>query len=411
LAFLARGIREILEDALQLLQENTNITRLSPGGKARAILDAVSQLLDETYQEFDINLARSFISGATGQFLDLFGVLLGEPRLVSEAAIVDEEMQVVRFYVESGNFGNINGGSDISIPRGTIISSRPDNGGVTYRLASSILAESTQSSKWASVEATSPGAGSNVGREVLEYHNFTEYTDSTSGTLLVTNNYPIANGKDFETDANYRYRLINKITDAEAANETSLRLAALSVPGVADVVMERYYRGIGTIGMLIQSTTPVASDYLIESVESRIEKAQGFSSVILVKKQIEVGFAMKTRIWYKKQLSDEELDDIETIVEDTITDFVNDLNLGDSLLTSRMMSSLFNISDNIANFGSTTRLIDESWVYIPTELEDNRISQKLIGDYSPGEDERIIIEPTLSTPIILERKFGLRPTD
>ncbi len=411
MAFLARSFNEILEDALQLLQENTNITRLTPGGKARSILDAVSQVLSEVYQEFDLNLARAFISGATGQYLDYFGILLGEPRLLSEVPKVDDQTQNVKFYVSTGTFGDINSNSDIVIPRGTILSSNSDGTGSTYKISSSITLPKNSSYLFVSVEGTSPGSDYNVGAETLEHHDFTDYSDYANRTLLVTNLYPIANGKDVESDTNYRYRLSKKVTDAEAANETSIRLTALTTPGVADVIIKPRYRGIGTFGVIVKSITPVASDNLIDNVELNIQKVQGLGSVAFIRKQKEIGFAMKTRVWYKKRLTPDELDDIEAAMISSVISYVNNLDLGEPIYTDRMMSSLFSASDNISTFGSTTKLIDEAWVYISTKLEDNRISNKLIGDYVPEEDERIIIEPTLTTPVIFQRQFGTRPTN
>jgi len=410
LAFLARTYNEILEDALLILQENTNITRLSPGSKARTILDALSQVVGEVYQEFDLNLSRAFISGASGQFLDLMGIILGEPRLLSQVPSVDDQTQNVKFYVETGTFGDINDNSDINIPRGTVFSSNSDGSGSTYKLSSSVTLPKNSSYYFVSVEGTSPGSDFNVGSQVLEHHDFVDYSDYSNKTLLVTNIYPIANGGDIESDTNYRYRLSKKVTEAEAANETAIRLAALTTPGVADVIIKPRYRGIGTCGIIVKSITPVASDNLIDNVEINVLKVQGLGSVTFVQKQKEIGFAMKTRVWYKKRLTPDELDEIEMAMTDAIFTYVNNLDLGEPIYIDRMMSALFATSDNIATFGGTTKLVDEAWVYLPTKLEDNRVSNKLIGDYTPEEEERIIIEPTISSPVIFERRYGTRPT-
>lgn len=409
MAFLTRSVKEMLEDALQLLQENTSITRLSPGGKARAILDIVVQLSNEIYREFDLGLVRAFIDGAQGQYLDLFGSILACPRLPSETGSADAEMENVKFYVEANTFGDINNGNDIQLTRGTIVSTGANRTGNTYRLSSSFTAPAASSAVWVSVEATNPGDDYNVGSSNLIYHNFTGYTDYLNQTLKVTNIHSIANGKGFESDANYKYRLTNKVTDAEAANETSIRLAALSCPGVADVVMEKHYRGIGTFGIIIKSTTPTASDNLINLVTSRVLSVMGYGGIHYIRAQRIAGFAMKTRVWYKERLSSDELDDIEVAMDEYIINFVNNLDLGEVLNTDRMLAGLFAISDNIQNFGSSTRSIDESWIYRPTKLADNRIPEKLLGSYEPDEDERVVIEPTLSTPIIFERKYGRRP--
>lgn len=411
MVFITRSIGQITEDALVVLQTNTNITKLTPGGKARAILDIVSQVIKGTYSEIDVALAKGFISASNGQFLDLFGILLGEPRLVSEVAGVETDMQTVKFYVATGTFGSINGNNAITIPRGTILSTGDGATGTTYRIKSEVTLASAASSAWVSCEATTTGSESNVGTGSLIYHDFISYTDQANKSLLVTNIYPIGNGKDYEEDSNYKYRLTVKVTAAEAANEVALRLAALSTPGVADVIMKKHYRGIGTFGIIVKSVAPIASTGLIDAVTQRIMVKQGYGSVAFVRPQLEVGFALKTRVWYRKTLTNDEFDLIETTMESTVRDYINSLDLNEPLLVDRMISSLYDISSAIEGFGTRTTALDESWVYMPTLLQDNRISRKLIGNYIPRtEEERVVIEPTVANPVIFDRKLGSRPT-
>ena len=411
MVFLAKSTQQIAEDALLVLQETTNITRLSPGGKARSILDIVSQVQRESYQEIDLGLAKAFLSAASGQFLDLFGVLLGEPRLPSVAAVAEAEMQTVKFFVDSGTFGDINGGEDILPERGTIISTKTGGEGITFRLVVDLTLSASSNLAWASVEATNPGSDYNVGANALIHHDFEDYSNYLNETLKVTNVHAVGSGKDFENDTNYRYRLSNKITDAEAGNEIALRLAALSVPGVADVLMKQHYRGIGTWGIIIKSIAPTASLSLIENARERILKKASFGSVDFVRGQKETGFSMKTRVWYRKKLSDDEHDDIEDAMEDIIINHVDNLDLGESLFLDRLISELYDVSTAIEGFGTRINPIDEAWIYFPTELEDNRIPRRLIGDYSPlSDEERVIIESSISSPITFERKFGSRPS-
>lgn len=409
--FLAKTEREIQQEVFQMLTENTAITRLTPGGKARAILDIVSKLLRVAYQEFDINLMRAFLSGASGQFLDLFGVMLGEPREPSYAAVAESDLQNVKFYVKSGTFGNINSSNPIIISRGTLISSKASASGIVYRLMSDLTCGASANQAWASVEAISPGSSYNVGSNMLVYHDFISYTDYLNSTLLVTNVYPIGSGKDVESDTNYKYRLSKKVFDAEAANETSLRLAALSVPGVADVIMKKNYKGIGTFGIILKSVTPTASDTLVDNVTSRVSLKQSYGSIAFIKKQKELGFSMKTRVWYKRRQTEDELDEIENMLKDSVKDFINGLDLGETFIADRMMGGLYDIDDNISAFGSYQNPIDESWIYKLSRLEDNRVPEQLLGDYTPNEDERIIIESTSADPVVFERKFGLRTNE
>ena len=73
-----------------------------------------------------------------------------------------------------------------------------------------------------------------------------------------------------------------------------------------------------------------------------------------------------------------------------------------------MVADLFTIDENIANLGETGKPIEEIYVYVSSRLGDNRVRQILLGDYVPAEDERVIVETTISNPIVFDRKFVRR---
>ena len=401
----ARSFEELMGDSIEDLATNTNITKLSAGGKARAILEAVNKRIEEQYDIFDLNLARAFISAAPGQFLDLIGSLLALPREVSVAASISAETEVVKWYVDSGTFGDINGGEDMFIPAGTTISTGASSGGILYRTTSDMILDANRSSTYLSAEAAVPGEDSNLGTGSLIYHTFTGYTDYLNNTLKIRNIHPVANGKSFENDANYRFRIANRVLEVEAANQTAIRLAALSTPGVADVIQIPRYRGIGTFGLIIQSVTPTVSDALIDSVTANVYNTQAFGELAFIRAPKETGFTMRTTIHYSNRLTTEELDDIELLLIDTITNYVNELDIGDDLLINRLVSELFGIDDNIANFGTTGVPIEEMYIHKESALGDNKVRQKLLGDYSPASDERVIIEPSVTNQITFVRSF------
>lgn len=401
-----QNLQELTVRALEELSLNTNITRMGPGSKARALLDSVNKRIEEAYDIFDVNLARGFVSSAPGQYLDLIGDLLALPRLSSIAAFVESDVQVVKFYVDTGStFGDINGGADITLFRGTIVSTETENGGITFRLAADLTASSASNAAWASVEATIPGEASNVGSYALVYHDFVGYTDYLNNTLKVANIHPIANGRETESDTNYRYRLSRRVLDAEAANETAVRLAVLSAAGVADVSLIKYYRGIGTFATLIKATTPTVSQTLIDLVTEKVLRVQGLGTLAYVMGPKEVGFTIKLNVYYKSRLSEEELLTIENGMEELIISTVNELDIGETLYINRLIASLFTVSDTIANIGETNKTFEEAYIYKPTRLDDNKIRQRLLGDYTPASDERIIIEPSVSLPVVFTRNY------
>lgn len=398
-------------DSLGDLSNNTRITKLTAGGIARGLLESLNTRLSEAYQIFDINLARAFVSSAEGQYLDLIGELLGIAREVSVAANADIDTQIIKFYVDTSvyaNFGAINNGRDIVLTQGVTLSTGPYESGVRYRTTAQVILGATQSSVWVPAEAIIPGESANIGSGSLIYHGFTDYADTLNNTLLVTNVYPIANGSNLESDANYRYRITNRVLEAEAANITAIRLAILSTPGIADVVLIPRYRGIGTFAGILKSTTPTVSTSLIGDVQANVQRVISFGDIAYIRKPKETGISMKFTVYYSSRLSPEELNEIELRLSDTIKTHINSLDIGESLFINPMISDLFDISDKIVNFGEPGKPIDEVYIYIESRLQDNKVRQILLGDYEPATDERIIIEPSVLQPITFERKFITR---
>jgi len=401
----ARSFQDLTVDSVESLADTTNITRLSPGAKARALLEASNKRLEEAYDIFDLNLARAFVSAATGQFLDLIGSLLSVERKVAESASVTSSMEVLKLYVDSGTLGDVNNGADFIFPVGELISTEVNNAGVIYRTTTNSIVSASASTVYVSAEASVPGDESNLGTGVLVHHSFTNYADYTNETLKVTNVHPIANGKSFESDDNYRYRIVNRVLEAEAANITAIRLAALSTSGVADVIITPRYRGIGTVGIIVKSVTPTVSNSLIEAIEANVFKVQALGDIIYVRGPKESGLTIRATIHYSQKLTNDELDEIESLLDDVITAYVNELDIGETFVLNRMVSELFAIDDNIANIGEPGDPIEELYIYKESRLDDNKVRQKLLGDYYPVDDERVIIEPSVINPIVFERAY------
>lgn len=410
MALVTKTEQEILTQCLEDLSLNTNLSRLSAGGKARAILSTTSKRFGEAYQIFDINLAKAYLSTATGKFLDLFGDLFALPRLQSETAKVNATLKCAKFYVETGTFGDINNNNDISITMGEIISTRYNNSGILYKLSESVNLLASANSQFVSIEAVNPGISSNVGNNALTFHTFVDYADQLNKTLKVTNVFAVVNGQNLEDDENYRYRLSQRVLEAEAANETAIRLAVLSTPGVADVTLIKYYRGIGTYGVIIKSTLPVVSDTLIDEATLKINVVQGLGNLAFPRKPKETGVSFKLIVYHNVVLTDDEIELIDSQMIDQITNYVNNLDLGNTLYLNRMIAELYTISATITAIGELDRPIEEAYIYKWSSLEDNKIRQKLIADYAAAIDERIIIEPSVANPIVIVHNFTKRKT-
>ena len=216
---------------------SSGIRQLAPGGKARAFADIVGDRLGQSEQRQFSNLAQTLVPYATGDSLDLLGEIYGVARIGQSSVVADLSDQNFEFYVRRGTFGDINGGNDIQVPSDIRIFTGDPNGPVYLADAATLAAGDSQA--FFSARSLLDGSAGNAPSGVFDRHNFTNYSDSRFGTLLVTNNFGLVGGRETETDDDYRFRLNLKIQSSAGANEAALRFALLEIPGIQDLVFER----------------------------------------------------------------------------------------------------------------------------------------------------------------------------
>ena len=403
-ALFAESEDKILGEILRDIVDNTNLRRVSPGSKTRSIAQALAKKLGKMYQKFDVNIGITFLPGASGKYLDFIGDMMGVSRLGEQPASVSLAEQNLRFYVDTGTFGDINGGEPILLRVGTSVSSGPGSTGIVYNVPYTVVISASETNAYVAAQATRPGPNQNVGAKQLVYHDFNNYSDSVNNTLRVTNDAEIVTGASTENDTNYRYRISNQIISSEQANLTAIRLAALSVPGVADCVIVPFARGIGTLDLIIKSTTPTVSTGLVNAVQTQINSVGAQGIILKSRKPKESGMAIVANLTFKKSLPSSEESNILTSVQNNLTDYIDSLDIGEEFIMEQALAKILATSDQIKNVGSISKPFESVYIYRESKLEDNKIRSILLQDYKPKFDERIIVEQEYagSTPILIK---------
>ena len=399
----ARSYNDILEDSLLELIQNTRLSKVPNGAKARAVLETVARQASTAYKIFDLNLARAFLSGASGRYLDLIGEILGVTRAGLETARADSQSRTVRFYVDVGTFGDINGEATFTVSRGTTIAADDQFDTKVYKTTLPAVASASSSEVFVAAEAVIPGPNSNVGANVLNFHDFIDYTDSANDSLKVTNVASILTGAEVENDTNYRFRISNQVLSAEAANGTAIRLAALLVPGVADVKIVKFAYGIGSFRLLIKSTTPSVPDSLINTVQVAINGIEALGNLGIADRPDETGMSLVVTLRYRRKLPGDERDTIEEGVRTALRDYINTLDIAEDFILNEGVERVLGVSSEILDMGLPNKPFDSIFVYKETLLRENKIRNELLGNYSPADSERLIIEPSVAEPIRILR--------
>src|SRR5207249_9734176 len=254
----------------------------------------------------------------SGDSLDLLGEIYGVPRLGQSSVQSDLADRNFEFYVRRGTFGDINGGNSIEISSDARISTGDPNGAIY--LTDPVTLAAGDSRAFFSARSLAPGSVSNAPAGVFNRHNFTGYTDSRFGTLLVTNHFGLVGGRDAESDDDYRFRLNLKIQSRAGANEAALRLELLEIPGIQDVVFERQ---AGAFIVYVYGISPNVSPGLLQNVQDRINDKAAYPLTGLAVAPDLVGISLSTTIQFKAGTSAEEKSLALSAAASAAEDYIN----------------------------------------------------------------------------------------
>lgn len=406
MAYLDLNKDFITEQTLEQLAQKSNISFLSPGAKIRLILDIVNEKLALQADQFDVNTGKSFIRNANGVLLDFVGELFGVQRVKAQKAEVSKEEKNFYFYTLEQSFGDINIDQDIVIPAGSVRIYNTENSNlqvVSYVNTEQIILPAGERQVYFSAESEGLGAQFNVGANTLVFHNFKGYSDSANRSLLVSNTASITYAEDEETDENFRFRIQQQTLAGEAANFSAIRLALLSIPGVSDVFRIRYPRGIGTTDWLIKAVTPVVPQRLIDTCQAAIENTQAEGMENLAKAPIIIGLELRFSITYRNRLENAIKEQIKVDIRKNITSYVNNLAIGEKLVIDQIKKNILNSDNRIESIGSDDTGLDfeKINIYKRSAISNSVVRRSIIGDYRTKNNERVVIEPDLDTPIII----------
>jgi uncharacterized phage protein gp47/JayE len=401
MVFFEKTKEEIVSAALSKLS-STNITQLAPGAKARFILDTVAEEQANQHDTFDTNLMQAFIKYANGRFLDFFGDMMNLPRIEPTHATSEENNFI--FYVQSGTFGDINGGLDFTIPVGTTVSTVPYTGQVItpgiqeqptieYKTLESALCQTSQSFVSVKVRARIEGAFSDVPRNVLNKHLFTSYAGSQNNTLKCTNRYAISTGTDRETDDSYRYRLSNVFRARNLATLIAIRLAALSTPGVANVKEVSCEQGPGTFSLYVRGLTPTPGPGLLQSVTASVMNVApyGIRPFILAPSTLGLEFLAYVS-WNRKATATDITRGYQTM-RDALESRLNTVDIGEAIVLADLIDILLSAAPLALSIGGNKpNTFDE--VYITRSDSTGSTVRSLISgtEIIPLYNERIVLE-------------------
>ena len=374
-----RTLSEMTRDSLRYLSANTEISYFSQGSVAKAIVEATNLEMSRLQDFVSTVLDNSFLSTASGIFLDLFGEMLGITRIRDRRATASIEDGVVRFFVTEGTLGSrLPSGSPGQglIPAGTEVSTQ--DGNVTFIVTTATVFPVNTRSVFVPVRATESGSSFNVGANQLTVHNLTD------PNVRVSNDVSITTGSDIETDAEYKYRLSRSMTTKYSANKTAIQIVANSQAGVSRSEIVQYARGAGTFDVLLVPQGNRLSRSVIENTRRAVEAVTAYGVSPTIREPEYVAFKVMAQLRFDTAQEGQRAG-ARAAAESAILNYFASIPLGGELVINQLRSAILSSSTLIKDVKilelcidgkprvlSNIRL-DKDELFVPDENTENSV--------------------------------------
>lgn len=273
--FIEPESSQSVSDRIMKKLEAIGLTANNSGSKIRTIVDAFLSERIEIMRDIRYVSSKSFLSTADGAYLDLIGGdLYGINRLPITPASVTEVDGNIMIFSTNGPLSTYlpvdTGGYYVPVGMQLI----DKTGEVIFSTDKKIYIENAATQTFVSATANTSGIFSNIAPGGLVT------TDRTG--ISVVNLSAIANGREEESDENYRYRISKAYVASELNNINAIRLASLSVPGVAEVIIRNFAYGPGTVQVLVLPEGNSVSNSVLSQVKFNIDAVKPKETAIYV---------------------------------------------------------------------------------------------------------------------------------
>jgi hypothetical protein len=152
-----------------------------------------------------------------------------------------------------------------------------------------------------------------------------------------------------ESDAEFKFRISNQSLSLERANETSIRLAILSVSGVRDVILKPFTHGTGSFSAYIVTNEADPTDSLLESVRQALVGVTAYGVKASVFKPRLAPVEIRVRLTFDQKVGD--LD--KTLIRNQMTQmartYIATLKPGDQIVIKDLLKVMSAVSPSILN--------------------------------------------------------------
>lgn len=338
----AKKQSQVLTSILNSLERNAGITAAYPGSIARAFAEAFSSEISDLYGALSFALTQSNLTTASGANLDLIGDLYGVTRKQVTNLVANERRSFnIEFLLERAH------STSVRIPSGTFV----------YNDVSSFLTKQYRYKLMGDVEIPS-GSMRAYGRIEPDFYDnayvaprgsLTKHSFIAPPTVTVfcTNPKEVYSNSTFETDDNYRRRILASMKTRATGTAESIRFAALSVKGVRDVRIREASYGIGSCDIIVVPEVSSVIKALPQAILTAVSSVKPVGVRFNVRIAERALFNVSATITLGAGNTDNMVQAIRTQAELFVKRYLNSLSIGDTVSISALEREILNSSDMI----------------------------------------------------------------
>lgn len=367
-SYVAKERSDILRLALQKLQSETSITSIAPGSVARALAEVLVDEISDFYSALDFNMSMGLVSTAQGRALDLIGSLYNVQRKdLSEVATINQSVGVFYFYLDAPIQDNI------TIPQGTRIYTDDESfvgDRFAYTTDAPVTIPAGRTRAYVSITPAFHDSVFAAGKHTLTQHDF------DNNLVKCTNPKAIQAQEGFETDENYRARIIKQVRTTAGGTIQALRFAGLAINGVRDVKIRDAAYGLGSVeAVVVLENRGLAATALPDAIR-QMDAIRPAGVRLLVKQPEYSALDAIATIVIRKDVTDINTSGTARRAELGILRYLNTLLPGDKLVYSKLIESVLSASDVIDDVN-----------FMRLQVAGTEI---LRNNFQPSEDTQIV---------------------
>jgi uncharacterized phage protein gp47/JayE len=167
-----------------------------------------------------------------------------------------------------------------------------------------------------------------------------------------------------ETDDEYRARITNQVYVVAGANLTAIRIKALSVEGVKDVIFKEYSHGTGSFSCYVLTEEAQTSRATLNAVQAAVDDAKAYGVYAEVKTPVLIPVELMVRLVFSNDAGAAEKNTIRQSAIREVRNYINNLTIGETLVINELIQRIMDISTKIKDLDIYGMNVDGASRYI-----------------------------------------------